>query len=101
MYVLIDLDENVAIDPELGVIGEMDEYNITANLAIMADRLDKLENIADDLFESLDPMTTPLITYPNREGIYRNLGRVSNFAYGFIFGMLIAALMALGLKGVM
>jgi len=101
MYVLIDLEENVALNPEAGLIGEMDEHLITSNLALMMDNIDRIEMVGKDLFDSLDPMTIPLVSHPNREGIYRNAGRVANLAYGFIFGMLMAALVALGLRGVM
>jgi tetrahydromethanopterin S-methyltransferase subunit B len=100
MYVLVDLEEKVAIDPTTGIAGEMDEHRIAANLSLMIDRMDKLDTIADDLLKSLDPRTAPMISYPNREGIYMNLGRVTNFAYGMIAGFLVAALIALGLMGV-
>jgi len=101
MYVLIDLEENVALNPEAGLIGEMDEHLITANLSLLMDNIDRLERIGKDLFDSLDPMTIPMVSHPNRAGIYRNAGRVANLAYGFIFGMLLAALVALALTGVM
>jgi len=101
MYVLIDIEESVALNPETGLFGEMDEHLITANLAMMVESVDRLGRIGKDLFDSLDPMTTPMVSHPGREGIYRNAGRVANLAYGFIFGMLLAALVALGLKGVM
>ena len=42
-------------------------------------------------------MTTPLVSYPSREGIYLNLGRVTNFVYGFMAGLLIAALIVLAM----
>ncbi|CAD7769461.1 Tetrahydromethanopterin S-methyltransferase subunit B [Candidatus Methanoperedenaceae archaeon GB50] len=99
MYVLIDLEENVALNPETGLLGEMDEHLITTNLALMMESVERLARIGKDLFDSLDPTTTPMVSYPNREGIYRNAGRIANLAYGFIFGMLLAALVALALKG--
>lgn len=99
MYVLIDLEEKIALDPTLGIAGEMDEHRIAANLSLMIDRIDKLDTIADDLLKSLDPRTAPMISYPNREGIYMNFGRVANLAYGMIAGLIVAALIALGLMG--
>ncbi|MHC1584105.1 MAG: tetrahydromethanopterin S-methyltransferase subunit MtrB [Methanosarcinales archaeon] len=99
MYVLIDLEENVALDPEHGLQGEMDEHLTIGNLAVMVESVNRIERIGKDLFDSLDPMTIPMVSHPNREGIYRNAGRIANLAYGFIIGMLLAALVALGLRG--
>jgi tetrahydromethanopterin S-methyltransferase subunit B len=92
MYAIIDSEEKVALDPYNGIIALMDEDRMTANLAVVSDRIDALELIAQDLLGSLDPMTTPLISYSNREGIYVNLGKITNFVYGIILGLLISAI---------
>ena len=70
----------------------MDEEHVLANLAVVSDRIDTLEAVAGDLMHSLDPNTTPLISYPNREGIYLNLGKITNLVYGLILGLLISAI---------
>lgn len=92
MYVIIDLDEMVAIDPYNGIIACMDETDVLANLAVVSDRIDALEVVADDLKRSLDPSTTPLFSYPNRENIFMNLGKITNLVYGIILGLLISAI---------
>jgi tetrahydromethanopterin S-methyltransferase subunit B len=92
MYAIIDSEEKVALDPYNGIIALMDEDRMTANLAVVSDRIDALELIAQDLLGSLDPMTTPLISYSNREGIYVNLGKITNLVYGIILGLLIGAI---------
>ncbi|MCK4928972.1 MAG: tetrahydromethanopterin S-methyltransferase subunit B [Methanosarcinales archaeon] len=92
MYAIIDLDERVAIDPYNGIIAQMDEDNVQANLAVVSDRIDTLEAVAGDLMRSLDPGTTPLISHPNREGIFLNLGKITNLVYGIILGLFISAI---------
>ena len=92
MYALIDPDEKVALDPYNGIIAQMDEEHVQANLAVVSDRIDTLEAVASDLMRSLDPGTTPLISYPNREGIYLNMGKITNLVYGIILGLFISAI---------
>jgi len=92
MYAIIDPDEKVALDPYNGIIAEMDEEHVQANLAVVSDRIDTLEAVACDLMRSLDPNTTPLLSYPNREGIYLNLGKITNLVYGIILGLFISAI---------
>ena len=92
MYAIIDEEVPTAIDPYAGVVAEMDESNVAVNLASVVDNIDRLEDIANNLMGSLDPTTLPLVSYPNREGIYLNLGKVTNFVYGFMAGLLILSL---------
>lgn len=92
MYAIIDESLQVAIEPYSGVVAEMDNSNVVVNLATIVDKIDRLEDIANDLLASLNPMTTPLISHPDRGGIYLDLGKVTNFIYGFITGLLISAL---------
>jgi tetrahydromethanopterin S-methyltransferase subunit B len=92
MYAIIDQDEKIALDPYNGIIAQMDEEHVLANLAVVSDRIDTLEAVAGDLMLSLDSNTTPLISYPNREGIYLNLGKITNLVYGLILGLLISAI---------
>lgn len=99
MYAIIDQDLKIALDPYIGKIAEMDEANVVSNLAVLGDRIDKLEVLSKDLINSLDPDTIPFLSYPNREGIFVNLGRVTNFFYGITAGLLITALLLLALGG--
>lgn len=94
MYAIIE-DGLVALDPYTGVVGEMDEDQVVLNLPALLDRIDLLKATAGDLLNSLDPTTTPKDSYPNREGIYLNLGRVTNFGYGFALGLILSALILL------
>ena len=100
MYAIIDPDEKVALDPYEGVIALMDERTHVVNLAPVSESIDRLEAIGMDLQNSLDPSTIPLMSYPNREGIYINLGRVTNFVYGSIAGLVAAAVIIVAMGAV-
>ena len=93
MYVIVDPDVNVAIDPASGIAAEMDPSLPIANIAELADRIEEIERAAIDLVDSLNPATVPYPSYPNREGIYLNLGRVSNAVIGFILGLFAVAIL--------
>lgn len=96
MYSIIDEEVPTGIDPYKGIIAELDTEKTAVNLASIVDKIDRLEDIAENLKCSLDPMTLPLVSYPGREGIYLNLGKVTNFVYGFIAGLIIAVIILLG-----
>ena len=91
MYVKLDPHINVALDPEKGVIGEMDE-RIIADLGFLHSSIEELDRISMEIYNSLDPTTAPFESHPGREGLFRNMGKITNFIYGLIAGMLFMAL---------
>jgi len=64
-----------------------------ANIAELSEGIEEIERAAIDLVDSLNPATVPYPSYPNREGIYLNLGKVSNAVIGFIFGLAAVAIL--------
>jgi len=99
MYAIIDQEEKIALDAYNGVIALMDESHVVANLAPVSDRIDALDSIANDLLQSLDPRSIPLISHPNREGIFLNLGKITNLVYGLILGLLMSIIVLYILYG--
>ena len=95
---------NFAYDPVTGVIGSslgsgvvlltMDEVN---------EQVAKVELAADELMASLDPYTSPVNSYPGREGSYVTAGLLTNMVYGFLLATFIifAALPILQVLGVL
>ena len=95
---------NFAYDPVTGVIGSslgsgvvlltMDEVN---------EQVAKVELAADELMASLDPYTSPVDSYPGREGSYVTAGLLTNMVYGFLLATFIifAALSILQVLGVL
>ena len=81
---------NFALDPANGIIGSslgsgfvllaMDEVN---------EQVAKVELAADELMASLDPYTSPVGSFPGREGAYLTAGLLTNMVYGFIAGLIL------------
>ena len=63
----------------------------------------KVELAADELMGSLDPYTSPVGSYPGREGSYVTAGLLTNMVYGFLLATFIifASLQIIGLLGVL
>ena len=95
---------NFAYDPVTGIIGSslgsgvvlltMDEVN---------EQVAKVELAADELMASLDPYTSPVDSYPGREGSFVTAGLLTNMVYGFLLATFIifAALPILQVMGVL
>ena len=95
---------NLAYDPVTGVLGSslgggvillsMDEVN---------EQVAKVELAADELMASLDPYTSPVGSFPGREGSYITAGMLTNMVYGFLLAsfILVAALPILKAMGVL
>lgn len=81
---------NLTIDPATGVIGtSLGKDMIILSMDEINHEVDNLEIVADELINSLDPKTSPLGSYPGREGVYETAGMLTNMTYGFIIGLLI------------
>ena len=95
---------NFAYDPVTGIIGSslgsgvvlltMDEVN---------EQVAKVELAADELMASLDPYTSPVGSFPGRDGSYITAGLLTNIVYGFLLATFIifAALPILEVLGVL
>ena len=80
---------NFAYDPVTGIIGSslgsgvvlltMDEVN---------EQVAKVELAADEMIASLDPYTSPVGSFPGRDGSYVTAGLLTNVVYGFLLALL-------------
>lgn len=87
---------NLTLDPSSGNIGAaLGRDVVLVSLDTVNEQLDELELAVDDLYESLDPTTAPKDSFPGREGVYMNAGKLTNMVYGFVIGLvlLVALLM--------
>ena len=50
-------------------------------------QLDELEIAVEDIYTCLDPSTVSPGSYPGREGVYLNAGKLTNMVYGFVLGL--------------
>ncbi|RLI27962.1 MAG: tetrahydromethanopterin S-methyltransferase subunit B [Candidatus Hecatellales archaeon] len=61
---------------------------VSMDLEPLRQRVGRLEKLADELMASLNPSTQPMFSRPNRAGVYRVAGFLSNFTLGFLLGCL-------------
>ncbi len=78
-----------------GVIAEEREDLIMFSLVPIQAQLDILEDVADDLMNSLEPDKELLNTYPGREETARIAGVYANLFYGLVIGLIIAFMAAM------
>jgi tetrahydromethanopterin S-methyltransferase subunit B len=88
---------HILLDPMVGIIAEEREDLIMFSLVPIQAQLDILEDVADDLVNSLEPDKELLNTYPGREETSRIAGVYANLFYGLIIGLLIAFMAAMAI----
>ena len=97
-------DMNLAYDPVTGVIGaSLGSGIVLLSMEEINEQVSKVELAADELMASLDPYTSPVGSYPGREGSYITAGLLTNIVYGFLLASFIifAALPILQTLGVL
>ena len=97
-------DMNLAYDPVTGVIGaSLGSGIVLISMDEINEQVSKVELAADELMASLDPYTSPVGSYPGREGSYITAGLLTNIVYGFLLASFIifAALPILQTLGVL
>lgn len=80
---------NLTLDPSTGKLGAAVGGAVIVSLDTVNEQLDELEIAVEDLVTSLDPTTVSPGSFPGREGVYMNAGKVTNIVYGFIVGLLL------------
>ena len=95
---------NFALDPANGIIGS----SLGGGVVLLAmdeveEQVAKVELAADELMASLDPYTSPVNSFPGRDGSYITAGLLTNMVYGFLLATFIifAALPLLSIMGVL
>ena len=95
---------NFAYDPDTGIIGSsLGSGVVLLTMDEVEEQVAKVELAADELMASLDPYTSPVGSYPGREGSYVTAGLLTNMVYGFLLAsfILFAALPILQALGVL
>ena len=95
---------NFAYDPVTGVIGSsLGSGVVLLSMDEVNEQVAKVELAADELMASLDPYTSPVGSYPGRDGSFITAGLLTNMVYGFLLATFIifAALPVLQFLGVL
>lgn len=81
---------NYAYDPVTGIIGSsLGSGVVLLSMDDVNEQVAKVELAADELMASLDPYTSPVGSYPGREGSYITAGLLTNMVYGFLLATFI------------
>ena len=81
---------NFAYDPVTGIIGSsLGSGIILLSMDDVAESVGKVEAAADELMASLDPYTSPVGSFPGREGSYVTAGLLTNMVYGFLIAVFV------------
>ena len=95
---------NFAYDPVTGIIGSsLGSGVVLLTMDEVEEQVAKVELAADELMASLDPYTSPVGSFPGRDGSYVTAGLLTNVVYGFLLASFIifAALPILQVLGVL
>ena len=95
---------NFAYDPVTGIIGSsLGSGVVLLTMDELNEQVAKVELAADELMASLDPYTSPVGSFPGRDGSYVTAGLLTNVVYGFLLASFIifAALPILQVLGVL
>lgn len=81
---------NLALDPATGMLGaSLGSGVVILSMDDVNEAVTKMEKAADELMGSLDPYTSPVDSYPGREGSFVTAGMLTNTVYGFILAIFI------------
>jgi tetrahydromethanopterin S-methyltransferase subunit B len=94
--VRVSPDLHLIFDPLGGVISEEREDVIQFALDPVIAQIDDINRIADDLMNSLGPSGPLLNSYKGRERTSLIAGIYTNIWYGFVAGLVVAFLLAIG-----
>ncbi len=88
-------EAHLVLDPITSLLAEEREDIIQYSMDPIMEQLDELDNIADDLINSLSPDKPLLSSFPGREHASYSAGFYGNTFYGVIVGLGVAGLMLL------
>ena len=81
---------NLTLDPSTGMIGAaLGRDVVIVSMDTVNKQLDELEIAVEDVYTCLDPSTVSPGSYPGREGVYLNAGKLTNMVYGFVLGLIL------------
>ncbi|MDK2794888.1 MAG: tetrahydromethanopterin S-methyltransferase subunit [Archaeoglobaceae archaeon] len=93
-FAKVSSEPGLVLDAVKGVIGEEREDLIFYPLSDIEEAVKKLEEIADDLVNSLDPLKNFRASYQGRNKSLYYAGMTTGIFYGLVVGLIIAFLIA-------
>lgn len=91
-FARISSEPGLILDAVKGVVGEEREDLILYSLDEIEEAINKLDEVADDLVNSLNPFVGFRSSYPGRDRTMYHAGVITAMFYGIIVGLIIAFL---------
>ena len=88
-FINIIPEMNLNLDPVSGMLGAGGSDLVILSMDDINAEIDKIDDAAEELINSLDPHSSPVGAAPNREGSYVTAGALTNFVYGWLIAALI------------
>ncbi|MCD5425488.1 MAG: tetrahydromethanopterin S-methyltransferase subunit B [Methanosarcinaceae archaeon] len=94
-YIRVEPDINLIIDPTTSLLAKERDDMIEYSMDSIMEKIDELDEITEDIVNSLAPEKPLLNSYKGREKTSYIAGLYANAFYGIVAGLLIAGLLAL------
>ena len=94
-YIRVEPDINLVIDPTTSLLAKEREDMIEYSMDSIMEKIDELDDITEDIVNSLAPENPLLNSYEGRERTSYIAGLYGNAFYGMVAGLLISGLLAL------
>lgn len=75
-YVQVVPEMDMALDPVSGVIGGAISGGVLVSLDEVNEQINRIEDAAEEVMQSLNPHSAPLGSFPGREGAYATAGHM-------------------------
>ncbi|RNI14004.1 tetrahydromethanopterin S-methyltransferase subunit B [Methanohalophilus sp. RSK] len=86
---------HLVLDPMSSLLAAERDDVIQYSMDPVMERIDNLDNIADDLVNSLAPDRPLLNSFPGRENTSYSAGIYSNLFYGVVVGLVFSGILAI------
>ncbi len=96
-FAKISSEPGLVLDAVKGIVGEERDDLILYSLSEIEEKIRVLDEIADDLVNSLDPLKNFRSSYPGREKSMYYAGMTTGVFYGLVVGLIIAFLISLAM----
>lgn len=93
-FAKVSSEPGLVLDAVRGVLGEEREDLIFYPLSDLEEAVKKLEEVAEDLVNSLDPLKNFKSSYQGRDKALYYAGMTTGIFYGLVVGLIIAFLIA-------
>ncbi|NPB02139.1 MAG: tetrahydromethanopterin S-methyltransferase subunit B [Methanopyri archaeon] len=91
-YGIVDQDACLVLEAVTGAVGEWREDVISLDVMPLYDKVEELDKYVTDMVHALDPSTVAWGAFHGRQGAHKRAAWVTNFAHGFVIGLMVLSI---------